>query len=201
MIRQYNNKLVVIESDGTTLNLADIYCNSDDTKPTENLANGSKLTEVDTGKTYLFDEDNEEWVEYSAGGGGGGTGGNSAILTVNADKYGLICSNPNADIINLEQIYETNITVYYSIYSGGKAVYRNQDVNETLSLSDLYYLDNGSEVPYSGIKNFATLEDLVTITGSSLAALDSALLMPSSVEYYLILDLDTGHVIYSHDGN
>ena len=136
-----------------------------------------------------------------AKGGGGGTGGGFAILTVGADNYGLICSNPNADIINLEKIYETNIAGYRPIYFGSKTVFKNQNINEILSLSDAYYLDNGSEVPYSGIKNFVTFEDLVTIQGTSLTALSEALLMPSSQEYYLILDLDTGHVIYAHEGN
>ena len=71
MIRQYNNRTVQVEN-GVTKYLADIFCNSTDTKPTANLVNGSKLTEVDTGKTYLYDEGGSEWVEYSAGGGGGG---------------------------------------------------------------------------------------------------------------------------------
>lgn len=74
MIRQYNNRTVQVEN-GVTKYLADIFCNSTDTKPTANLVNGSKLTEVDTGKTYLFDEVNEEWTEYSEGGGSGSGGG------------------------------------------------------------------------------------------------------------------------------
>ena len=73
MIRQYNNRTVQVEN-GVTKYLADIFCNSTDTKPTANLVNGSKLTEVDTGKTFLYDEADTEWVEYSAGGGGGGGG-------------------------------------------------------------------------------------------------------------------------------
>ena len=72
MIRQYNNRTVQVEN-GVTKYLADIFCNSTDTKPTANLVNGSKLTEVDTGKTFLYDEADTEWVEYSAGGGGGGS--------------------------------------------------------------------------------------------------------------------------------
>lgn len=68
MIRQYNNTLVSVNN-GEAVNVAEIFCNSTDTKPTSGLANGSKLTEVDTGKTYLFDEVNAEWNEYSGGGG------------------------------------------------------------------------------------------------------------------------------------
>ena len=72
MIRTYNKQTVVVEN-GVTKYLADIFCNSTDTKPTANLVNGSKLTEVDTGKTFLYDEANTEWVEYAEGGGEGGT--------------------------------------------------------------------------------------------------------------------------------
>ena len=39
---------------------------STDTKPTENVMNGSIFAEVDTGKVYFFNEDgatDEQWVE------------------------------------------------------------------------------------------------------------------------------------------
>ena len=35
-------------------------CLSTDTKPT-GMANGSSLTEMDTKKIYMYDEENEEW--------------------------------------------------------------------------------------------------------------------------------------------
>lgn len=53
---------------------------STDSKPTTTIEgmpipNGSVYTEVDTGKTYMFDKDNTTWYEVSLGGGGGGGGG------------------------------------------------------------------------------------------------------------------------------
>lgn len=53
---------------------------STDTKPTTTIdgmgiPNGSVYTEVDTGKTYMFDKDTSTWYEVSLGGGGGGGGG------------------------------------------------------------------------------------------------------------------------------
>ena len=50
---------------------------STDSKPTTTveglyIPNGSVYTEVDTGKTYMFDKDNATWYEVSIGGGGGG---------------------------------------------------------------------------------------------------------------------------------
>ena len=36
---------------------------STDDKPTENVTNGSIFIEIDTGKIYMFDLENEEWME------------------------------------------------------------------------------------------------------------------------------------------
>ena len=44
------------------------HCLSDDTKPTEgDLYNGSKLLEMDTGKTYYYDFDNATWLDGTEG--------------------------------------------------------------------------------------------------------------------------------------
>ena len=53
---------------------------STDSKPTTTveglyIPNGSVYTEVDTGKTYMFDKENATWYEVSIGGGGGTSGG------------------------------------------------------------------------------------------------------------------------------
>lgn len=58
---------------------------STDTKPTTKIdgmgiPNGSVYTEVDTGKTYMFDYDNATWYEVSIGGGGGGTSGGIVLV-------------------------------------------------------------------------------------------------------------------------
>ena len=39
--------------------------NSSETKPTSNIAMGSKFREIDTGKTYRFNETSGEWTESS----------------------------------------------------------------------------------------------------------------------------------------
>lgn len=66
MIRRLNERLVGLEN-GEAINVATIYCNSTDTKPTDGLANGSKLIEVDTGTQYLFNEATSTWVQSSGG--------------------------------------------------------------------------------------------------------------------------------------
>lgn len=39
-------------------------CLSTDTKPTEKIANGSMLIEMDTATIYIYDKDNETWREF-----------------------------------------------------------------------------------------------------------------------------------------
>lgn len=40
---------------------------STDSKPTS-VPNGSSFIEIDTGKGYLFDEENKQWIELQSGG-------------------------------------------------------------------------------------------------------------------------------------
>lgn len=39
------------------------FGNSNESKPTSDLADGSVFVEVDTGKAFLFDESASDWVE------------------------------------------------------------------------------------------------------------------------------------------
>lgn len=55
--------------------IVNIACNHDDEKPTTGLANGSMCIEVDTGKLFLFDEEEEEWVEFGGSSDSGSGGG------------------------------------------------------------------------------------------------------------------------------
>lgn len=43
--------------------LIQAVCTSEDTKPTEDITNGSLVLEMDTGKIYAFDEEGTEWIE------------------------------------------------------------------------------------------------------------------------------------------
>lgn len=42
----------------------DVRCLSTDEKPTEGINNGSTCFEMDTGKMYMFDKENQEWLEF-----------------------------------------------------------------------------------------------------------------------------------------
>lgn len=61
--------------------LSEYYGLSTDTKPTENVATGSVFIEVDTGATFLYDEEGEDWTEVESGSSGGGSGGDSDFST------------------------------------------------------------------------------------------------------------------------
>lgn len=41
----------------------EIACDSSETKPTENIADGSIITETDTGNVYFFNEKTGSWVK------------------------------------------------------------------------------------------------------------------------------------------
>lgn len=57
------NKQILFNADGNTGKaLAEIYCLDADAKPTANIANGSMLLTVDTGKLYVFNETGGSWT-------------------------------------------------------------------------------------------------------------------------------------------
>lgn len=47
-------------------------CLSNDEKPASGVKNGDVLLEMDTGKTYMFDEENTRWIEWAGAGEGDG---------------------------------------------------------------------------------------------------------------------------------
>ena len=58
------NKFDAIHNtDGTVVGDIEYRGLSTDTKPTENVVNGSAYIEIDTGKVYLFDATGETWNE------------------------------------------------------------------------------------------------------------------------------------------
>ena len=74
MITIYKSESDKITSDGGLI-LAELRGLSTDDKPTrlngtDKVANGSTFVEIDTGKKYMYDAENEEWCESSSGGSG-----------------------------------------------------------------------------------------------------------------------------------
>lgn len=65
------------------------YGLSTDTKPTGAVLNGREFREMDTGKKYLFDAENGEWLEQPEEGGGGGGGGTPDMKILTTDYSGM----------------------------------------------------------------------------------------------------------------
>ena len=58
---------------------------STDSKPTGvSVGNGWSFIEMDTGKVFFYNAEDEEWLEFAGSGGGGGQGG-SGMLVINCD--------------------------------------------------------------------------------------------------------------------
>lgn len=68
------HKSPVLNDLGVILSVVELAGPSSETKPTTGFANGSLFLETDTGKIFIFDED-DGWSEVETGGGGGGGSG------------------------------------------------------------------------------------------------------------------------------
>ena len=61
-MRELCVKAFAVES-GETKYYKELACNSDETKPTADLIDGSVCLETDTGTLFFFNEDSVDWVE------------------------------------------------------------------------------------------------------------------------------------------
>ena len=96
---------------------------STDTKPTTTvdgmpIPNGSVYTEVNTGKTYMFDKDNVTWYEVSLGGGGGFTPTQTQLDAMNSGidstKVAQITTNEtNISSVTDHIKFSANSKTYY----------------------------------------------------------------------------------------
>ena len=50
--------------DGKEINYIEGECLAEDTKPTENIYNGSKMMEMDTATLYMFSAKTSEWLPW-----------------------------------------------------------------------------------------------------------------------------------------
>ena len=128
---------------------------STDSKPTTTvegmpIPNGSVYTEVDTGKTYMFDKENVVWYEVSLGGGGGFTPTQVQLDAMNSGITAERLQTDENNILSLNSaIYEEKTIdyVYISEIEGitkdsGKSanVNTNGIVITSLSSYDTYYV-------------------------------------------------------------
>lgn len=66
----YNVTDYEIRENGAKVQEISGFCLRSDSKPVSGIANGSVLTEMDTGKVFLFNEAGKAWVEFGSDIGG-----------------------------------------------------------------------------------------------------------------------------------
>jgi len=102
-IRIVAEKVYGPASDGNTYRYIRGYCDSDDVKPTEGIAEGSKLIETDSDYVYVFEEEKQTWTpkykvtDRGSGGGssGGSGGGNCGCFALVG--YSVTANDPEND--------------------------------------------------------------------------------------------------------
>lgn len=71
------NELVLflegLSTDTKPIGFFNVYDNNGTFITKKVIENGSRYTEIDTGKEFAYDAENETWYEDSSGGGGGGS--------------------------------------------------------------------------------------------------------------------------------
>lgn len=81
---KYNRLILYIEGLSTDLPKPTVYFYEYDNNGKEiskmAIQNGSIFTEIDTGKTFMYDAQNITWYEVAIGGGGGGTQGGIVLV-------------------------------------------------------------------------------------------------------------------------
>lgn len=118
------------------------YCLSTDTKPTY-ADNGSDLYEIDTGKSYKFNEATSAWVEQPGGGGGG-----SAIIP--PQTYMANCST-RANVAE-KIVTVSNSSSFPSVLTDGICVgirFSKNNTQDTITLNV-----NGTGGKYAVTKNY-----------------------------------------------
>lgn len=84
------NELVLflegLSTDTKPIGFFNVYDNNGTYITKKVIENGSRYTEIDTGKEFAYDAENETWYEDSSGGGGGGSGSGLQVRISTTDN-------------------------------------------------------------------------------------------------------------------
>ena len=104
---------------------------STDAKPVEKAGNGSVFIEMDTGKVYIFDEENLIWIELSKKSGDSDTGssggsGSGANITSNikivANKNDILSTSDHNKLCILSDTSDLSFKVVDKIEGGSEEI-------------------------------------------------------------------------------
>ena len=104
----------------------DIFCKSTDTKPT-NVPNGTTLTEIDTGDTYIFSAATDEWLSYTP------------VPHIRKMSGSVVNFNGNGTLLDSLKAAITavqNLNGYANPWPAGGGVNKFDEVTELGSISD-----------------------------------------------------------------
>ena len=153
-------------SGGEKYNVNQMYIDglSTDTKPTTTIdgmgiPNGSVFTEVDTGKTYMFDEVGKNWYEVSIGGGGGTSGGIILVGTTTTQLTDGATTNP-ITVDGQSYTAQPNDAV---IYGNKEFLFDGTNWHEFGDLSGLSSNDIGSMTGYAKASSAAAISTSDTL--------------------------------------
>lgn len=139
---------------------------STDTKPTTTIdgmpiPNGSVFTEVDTGKTYMFDKDNTTWYEVSLGGGGGGGGTSNYNALSNRPQINgtTLTGNKSSSDLGLQD-------KVLGAWTAGTATTHSTPAATDTVLQALEKIDNNQRLDETNILSKANTSDVNTATAN-----------------------------------
>ena len=121
---------------------------STDEKPT-GLENASSFVELDTGKTYIYDAENTEWVEQPThgGGGGGGTSSGNSVRFIDYDGT-MVNSYSRDDFLALSEMpanpaHEGLVAQGWNWSFENAQTYMTNYPEAILTIGQMYTTDNG----------------------------------------------------------
>lgn len=130
-------------------------CLSTDTKPTEGIANGSCLIEMDTGDIFMFDGANEEWLNITNPGGGGGA---EVWLVGDNPQHGEFALSNVDSVDHITELY--NNSENYDVFLNGTEL--------------PYVIDQQGMIMWTNSETPADITKAVVIDGSYSPLLASA---------------------------
>lgn len=131
---------------------------STDDKPID-IKNGDEFFEIDTSKTYIFDEQSKEWIEIIGAGGSGGGGGVRVLdvsllpttVTIDNVEYDLMDADvyvkTNNNIVEIADIYDSyTINLYDDIDVNQIYLFRSDEYD-----GDLHYYSGTVETYFENV--------------------------------------------------
>ena len=152
------------------------------------IPNGSKITEINTGKTYKYDAAGSQWYEVSSGGGGGGTSGGIVLV---GETTTALTDNATTNPITVNGSSYTAQPNDAVIYGNKEFLFDGTKWHEFGDLSGLSSKDIGSMTNYAKAQTasaIATTDTLNQAMGKLEKGVDDNKTNISSV---------TSHIVFS----